>query len=418
MSAGFFPLSACPRIVYDLIINNARLYPMNGDASPARQACLAVSGGRIAAIGETGAARETVDANGACLLPGFIDCHTHAVYAGDRSDEHAARLGGASYEEIARGGGGILTTVRAVADASERQLIDGARPRLATLLAEGVTTIEIKSGYGLDLANELKMLRTIRELGATLPMNVVSTFLGAHTIPGNHSHESYMDLVVDEMLPAVAAEDLADAVDIFVENIAFTNADMERLFAAATGHGLKLRAHTEQLSNMGGSARAAELGASSCDHLEHLDEDGVRAMASAGSVAVLLPGAFYFLGETRLPPVAELRKHQVPIAVASDLNPGSSPINSLLACLHMAATLFRLTPGEALLGVTRYAAQALGLDNEIGSLEVGKRADFCLWEISAPELLCYQLGGLRPLAVYKDGQRVIHEQIFMDNLNG
>ena len=237
-------------------------------------------------------------------------------------------------------------------------------------------------------------------------MEVIATFLGAHTIPGKHSHESYMDLVIDEMLPAAVAEKLADAVDIFVENIAFTVADMERLFAAASAHGLKLRAHTEKLSNMGASARAAELGALSCDHLERLDEAGVRAMASAGSVAVLLPGAFYFLGETRLPPIGQLRKHQVPIAVASDLNPGSSPINSLLTCMHMAATLFGLTPAEVLLGVTRHAARALGLDKEIGSLEVGMRADFCLWEIAAPELLCYQLGGLRPLAVYKDGQRV------------
>ena len=301
MSAALFPLSACPRIVYDLIINNARLYPMSGHASPATQSCLAISDGRIAAIGETGEARETIDANGACLLPGFIDCHTHAVYAGDRADEHAARMAGASYPEIARGGGGILTTVRAVAVASEQELVDGARPRLATLLAEGVTTIEIKSGYGLDTANEIKMLRVIRQLGTELPMKVIATFLGAHTIPGKHSHESYMGLVVDEMLPAAVAEKLADAVDIFVENIAFTVADMERLFAAASAHGLKLRAHTEQLSNMGASARAAELGALSCDHLEHLDEPGVRAMASAGSVAVLLPGAFYFLGETRLP---------------------------------------------------------------------------------------------------------------------
>ena len=404
--------------MYDLIINNARLYPMSGHASPAPQTCLAVSDGRIAAIGETGEARETIDAKHACLLPGFIDCHTHAVYAGDRANEHAARIGGASYQEIARGGGGILTTVRAVAAASEQELVDGARPRLATLLAEGVTTIEIKSGYGLETAKELKMLRAIRQLGRELPMKVVSTFLGAHTIPGNHSHESYMDLVVDEMLPAAVAEKLADAVDIFVENIAFTVADMERLFAAASAHGLKLRAHTEQLSNMGASARAAELGALSCDHLEHLDEDGVRAMAGAGNVAVLLPGAFYFLGETRLPPVGHLRKHRVPIAVASDLNPGSSPINSLLACMHMAATLFGLTSEEVLLGVTRYAAQALGLDKEIGSLEVGMRADFCLWGITAPEILCYQLGGLRPLAVYKDGQRVNQLQMQTERHNG
>ena len=384
---------------------------MSGHAKLAAHTCLAVSDGRIAAIGEMAEARETVDANGACLMPGFIDCHTHAVYAGDRSDEHTARLDGASYEEIARGGGGILTTVRAVAAASEQELIDSARPRLATLLAEGVTTIEIKSGYGLDTANELKMLRVIRKLGTALPMNVVSTFLGAHTIPGKHSHESYMDLVVDEMLPAIVTEKLADAVDIFVENIAFTVADMERLFSAAAGHGLKLRAHTEQLSNMGAGARAAELGALSCDHLEYLDEDGITAMARAGTVAVLLPGAFYFLGETRVPPIDHLRKNQIPIAVASDLNPGSSPINSLLTCMHLASALFRLTPEETLLGVTRYAAQALGLDKEIGSLEVGKRADFCLWEISSPEIFCYQLGGLSPLAVYKDGQRVNHQQI-------
>ncbi len=392
--------------VYDLLISNARLYPMSGDALPAVADCLAVTDGRIAAIGDAASARTTVDAHGACLLPGFIDCHTHAVYAGDRIQEHTARLRGTSYEEIARAGGGILSTVKAVAAASEQELLASAGPRLRALAAEGVTTIEIKSGYGLDTENELKMLRVIRQLGETMPMHVSATFLGAHTVPAGQTRASYMDLVIDDMLPKVAGQSLADAVDIFVESIGFTVADMERLFAAAKDCGLNLRAHTEQLSDLGGARRAAELGALSCDHLEYLDENGAVAMAAADSVAVLLPGAFYFLGETRRPPVDALRKHGVSMAVASDLNPGSSPVNSLLTCLHMASSLFGLTPDEALLGVTINAARALGMAHETGSLEIGKRADFCLWEIGSPEVLSYQLGGLRPSAIYKDGARV------------
>lgn len=403
MSAVFCSLAWPVGIVYDLLIHNARLYPMVNDSLAAVETSLAVSDGKIAAIGVEGDAHKVIDARGACLLPGLIDCHTHAVYAGNRMNERVARLNGASYEEIARAGGGILSTVNAVAAASEDELIDLAQPRIQALIAEGVTTIEIKSGYGLDLDNERKMLRAIRRLGDELPITTVATFLGAHAVPKGKTKPDYISEVIDTMLLAVADEQLADAVDIFVENIGFDVEDMERLFSAAAKLGLTLRAHTEQLSNQNGSRRAAELGASSCDHLEYLDDAGCAAMAAAGTVAVLLPGAWYFLGETRKPPVGALRQNQVPMAIATDLNPGSSPIDSLLTSMHMASTFFGLTADEVLMGVTCHAARALGLAQDRGTLEAGKRADLSLWRLDSPEMLVYQLGGLAPEQVFCSG---------------
>src|SRR5579872_567071 len=336
--------------VYDLLIRNARIYPLAQDCAPAKARTLAVNGGKIAALGvaEDAAARETLDARNQVLLPGLVDCHTHALYAGDRMAEHVQKMHGASYADIARAGGGIQTSVKAVRAASEAQLVEQTLPRLEALRSEGVTTVEIKSGYGLDADNELKMLRAIRALRRHISMDIVATFLGAHAVPAGKTRAQYLDEVVDKMLPAVAAEQLADTVDIFVEHIAFSVDDLRRLFDKAQGLGLKLRAHTDQLSNLGATRTAAELGALSCDHLEYSNEDDVRAMAKQGTVAVLLPGAFYFLRETRKPPLELLRQHQVPVAVATDLNPGSSPVASLLTNMHMAGLLFGLTPEEVL----------------------------------------------------------------------
>lgn len=391
--------------VFDLRVDNARLYPMAGDCRPSPARSFAVTAGRISAFDVTAPAREIIDAGGAVVMPGLIDCHTHAVYAGNRLAEHALKLQGSSYEQIARAGGGILSTVRAVREASAQQLVEQSRPRIAALAAEGVTTVEIKSGYGLDLDNELKMLRAIRELAGHVSPRIVATFLGAHAVPPGTSRSEYLASVCEEMLPRVAAERLADYVDMFVESIAFDLADARRLFESARRHGLRVRVHAEQLSATGAAALAAEFGALACDHLEYLDAKGARAMARAGSIAVLLPAAFYFLRETRKPPVALLREQGVPIAIASDLNPGTSPVASLLIPLHMAVTLFGLTPDEALLGVTCNAARALGRD-DIGSLSTGRRADFSLWDIPEPAFLTYQLGGVTPQAIYIEGQRV------------
>lgn len=394
--------------MYDLLIKNARIYPMHRDAGVAVARTLAVSDGRIVALGvpEKAPAKTVFDATNRVLLPGFVDCHTHALYAGNRMAEHARKLQGASYEELAREGGGIQTTVDAVHAASEQQLVEETLPRLRTLQAEGVTTIEIKSGYGLDIENELKMLRAIRLLRVKLNMDIVSTFLGAHAVPKGQTRERYLADIIDTMLPVVAREKLADNVDIFAESMAFSVEDLRLLFMRATKLGLKPRAHTDQLSNIGATSAAAEHNALSCDHLEYANEDDVLAMAHAGSVAVLLPGAYYFLRETHKPPVELLRLHQVPMAVATDLNPGSSPIVSLLTVMHMSAVLFGLTPAEVLLGVTRNAAQALGRADKIGSLAPGQHADFCIWDLPSPDFLLYQLGGLKPDAVFFKGNKL------------
>ncbi len=394
--------------MYDLLVKNARLYPMHQGAGEAHARTLAVTAGRIAALDvpANSAAISVFDAANRVVLPGFVDCHTHALYAGDRMAEHALKLQGATYEDLARAGGGIQSTVKAVRAASEQQLVAETLPRLKALQAEGVTTVEIKSGYGLDMENELKMLRAIRLLRLQLNMDIVPTFLGAHIVPTGRRHEDYFSDVIENMLPAVARERLAESVDIFAESIGFTVEDVRQLFMQAAKMGLKLRAHTDQLSNIGATAAAAAHGALSCDHLEHATEDDVLTMHQAGSVAVLLPGAFYFLREKHKPPIELFRRHQVPMAIATDLNPGSSPIVSLLAVMHMGAITFGLTPSEILLGVTRNAARALGRSDKIGSLAAGQHADFCVWDLPSPEFLVYQLGGLKPDAVFFKGNKL------------
>jgi imidazolonepropionase len=334
------------------------------------------------------------DLEGRWVTPGLVDCHTHLVYAGNRAREFELRLAGASYEEIARAGGGIVSTMAATRAASRDALIDAALPRLDTMLGEGVTTIEIKSGYGLSEVDEIKMLSAARALPTLRQVRVATTFLGAHALPNEFkgNPDGYIDLVCDRMIPGIAAAGLADAVDAFCEGIGFTPAQVRRVFEAAKAHGLDVKLHAEQLSNLNGAALAAEFGALSADHLEHLDEAGVTAMAQAGTVAVLLPGAFYFTREHLRPPVDLLRKASVPIAIATDCNPGTSPLTSPLLVMNMAATLFRLTVDECLAGMTREAARALGLLGEIGTLEAGKACDLAIWDVEEPAELVYHMG--------------------------
>jgi len=335
---------------------------------------------------------QTIDAKGALITPGLIDCHTHLVYGGNRAGEFEQRLNGASYEDIAKAGGGIASTVKATRAATELELLSQSTHRLLSFLAEGVTTIEIKSGYGLALEHERKMLRVARSLGAAQSVSVQTTFLGAHAVPPEFADRSdgYIDAVLD-MLALLHVEGLVDAVDAFCERISFSLTQTERVFASAKLQGLPIKLHAEQLSDSGGAQLAARYNAISCDHLEWLSDAGVQAMAQAGSTAVLLPGAFYFLRETRLPPIAKLRSAGVAMAISSDCNPGSSPCTSLLLMLNMACTLFRLTPEESLAGVTRNAARALGL-NDRGVLAPGLRADFVLWDVESPAELSYAFG--------------------------
>ncbi|MDN7124813.1 imidazolonepropionase [Pseudidiomarina terrestris] len=349
---------------------------------------------------------DVIDGQGKLLTPGLIDCHTHLVWAGSRADEFARRLHGVSYAEIAAQGGGIAATVRATRAASEAELVELATPRLAALMAEGVTTVEIKSGYGLSLADERKQLRAARQLASAHPVSVQTTLLAAHALPPEFKDnaDAYIDLVVDEILPTLAGEGLADAVDAFCESVGFSPAQTERVFAKAQELGLPVKLHAEQLSNQNGSALAARYQALSCDHLEHLDEAGVQAMANSGTVAVLLPGAFYFLRDTKLPPLALLREYQVPMALATDANPGTSPILSLQLMLQMGATLFRMTPEECLRGVTCNAATALGLTDR-GRVREGLRADLCLWDCQDPAELTYQFGTQRLAACWHQGVR-------------
>ena len=331
---------------------------------------------------------------GRLVTPALIDCHTHLVYGGSRATEFELRLNGASYEEIARNGGGILSTVTATRNASEDELLAQSLPRLDAFLAEGVATIEIKSGYGLDIETEIKMLRVARQLGKERSVRVKTSFLGAHAIPPEFSGkaDAYIDFVCEEVLPAVHYENLADAVDGFCENIAFSPNQISRVFEKAKSFGLPVKLHAEQLSNLGGATLAAKYGALSADHLEFLDQTGVEVMGESGTVAVLLPGAFYTLRETQLPPLDSLRKAEVPIAIATDCPPGSSPLTSILLCMNMSCTLFRMTPEEALCGVTIVAAQALGIGDEVGTIEVGKKAELAVWNVDQPAELAYRAG--------------------------
>ena len=360
---------------------------------------IASEGGRIAYAGPaadapTFEALETIDCEGRWITPGLIDPHTHLVFGGDRAHEFELRLAGASYEEIARAGGGIVSTMKATRAASRAELVASALPRLDALIAEGLTTIEVKSGYGLSLDDELKSLRAARALADVRRVAVTTTFLGAHALPPEYEGDpdGYIDHVCHQMIPAVAAEGLADAVDAFCEGIGFTPAQTRRVFQAAREHGLPVKLHAEQLSNLSGAALAAEFGALSADHLEHLDEAGIAAMAQAGTTAVLLPGAFYFVRETRLPPIEGLRAAGVPVALATDCNPGTSPLTSLLLTMNMAATLFRMTVDECLAGVTREAARAIGRLQSVGTLEAGKACDLAIWDIERPAELVYRMG--------------------------
>ena len=343
-------------------------------------------------------APDVTDCEGRWITPGLIDCHTHLIYAGSRAQEFELRLLGASYEEISKAGGGIVSSVRALRATSEDELVRQAKVRLDALIAEGTTTVEIKSGYGLDLENERKSLRAARRLELDRAITVRTTFLGAHALPpeANGDSAQYIDKIVTEMLPAIASDGLADAVDGFCEGIAFSPSEMRRVFEKARALGLPVKLHADQLSNLKGAALAAEYGALSADHLEHTDESGAAAMAKAGTVAVLLPGAYYFIREKHLPPLDLLRKYGVHLALATDCNPGTSPMTSLLLTMNMAATLFRMTVNECLAGVTREAARALGLQDKTGTLEAGKWADLAIWNIGSPAELVYHIG-LNPL---------------------
>ncbi|MCB4767780.1 imidazolonepropionase [Ancylobacter sp. Lp-2] len=338
-------------------------------------------------------AAETIDVEGRWITPGLIDCHTHLVFGGDRAHEFELRLAGASYEEIARAGGGIVSTMKATRAASEADLVAAALRRLDALIAEGVTTVEVKSGYGLSDEAELKSLRAARALGQARPVSVAATYLGAHALPPEAKGDkaAYIDQVI-ALLPCIAAEKLADAVDAFCEGIAFSPDEVAKLFTAARDLGLPVKLHADQLSNLHGAKLAAEFGALSADHLEHTDADGAAAMAKAGTVAVLLPGAFYFIRETKVPPVDLFRAHGTKIALATDCNPGTSPLTSLLLTMNMGATLFRLTVDECLAGVTREAARALGRLDSIGTLEAGKSCDLAIWDIERPAELVYRMG--------------------------
>jgi len=360
---------------------------------------IGIQDGRIVRVGPRtelagNRAREVIPLGGAWVTPGLIDCHTHLIFGGNRADEHAMRRSGASYEEIARAGGGIASTVERTREASEGELLAASAMRLDALMKGGVTTVEIKSGYGLDVEGELRLLRCARALAASEAVRIVPTLLALHALPADWTERriGYVSMIVDELIPAAAEAGLAQAVDAFCEGIAFTPQEVERLFKAANAHGLRVKLHAEQLSNQNGAALAAKYGALSADHLEHLDEAGARAMAKAGTVAVLLPGAFYALQESRKPPVQMLRDHGVAIAVATDCNPGTSPMLSPTLAMNMACTLFGLSPEEALAGMTINAARALGLEKEIGTIAPGKAADLCVWRLESLAELGYWIG--------------------------
>lgn len=382
------------------ILTNVRLISVQEDTlEPLHAAAIVIENGFISWAGpehqlpESYSALPRFDGENCLLTPGLIDCHTHLVWAGSRANEFSMRLHGASYEDVANAGGGIISTVKATRAASEDELFALAKPRAEALIAQGVTELEIKSGYGLDLDSELKQLRVARRLGNALPVKVHTTFLAAHALPPEYTDnaDGYIDYICSTILPAAVKEGLVDAVDAFCERIGFSPEQTERVFKQAKALGLPVKLHAEQLSDQNGAALVARYQGLSADHLEYLSEQGIQAMAESGTVAVLLPGAFYFLRETKYPPIDLLRKHKVPIAIATDANPGSSPIHSAQLMLHMACTIFRLTPEEAIQGMTRHAASALGSTTS-GVIKAGNRADFALWKVSEAAELCYQFG--------------------------
>ncbi|MFQ5535877.1 MAG: imidazolonepropionase [Gemmatimonadota bacterium] len=398
-----------------MILRNVHLATMVPGAAPygkIRHGAVVWEGDRITWVGAEGdlpralsRGQETLDGGGGWATPGLVDCHTHLLFGGERVAEFEARLSGRSYEEIARAGGGILSTVRATRAASDEALLAGARNRIRDLVREGVTTVEVKSGYGLETETELRMLRLAARAGREEGVGVHTTFLGAHALPEEYARDraGYLEMVCREMIPRVAREELADCVDAFLETIAFTAEECARVFSAAQDHGLAVRLHADQLSDGGGAALAARFHARSADHLEYTSAAGVRAMAEAGTAAVLLPGAAHFLGDPTVPPVDLFREHGVPMAVATDLNPGSSPLRSPLLAMNFACVRFGLTPEEALVGMTRVAAGVLGLSGEKGTLEVGKRADLVVWEVDHPAELAYWMGGNPCRAVVTGG---------------
>ncbi len=393
---------------------NATLMTGEPGAAIIENGAIAVKDGKIAWLGKmealpvaADAAAETViDVKGQCILPGLIDCHTHLVFAGNRAHEFEKRLEGATYEEIARAGGGIQSTVKATRAASEEELLEQSLPRAKALMQSGVTTLEIKSGYGLDFATEAKILRVAKRIGEVLPLTVKRTFLGAHTVPLEYrgKTDDYIKLVCEDMIPQIAAEKLADAVDVFCEHIAFNIEQTDKVFAAAREHQLDVKCHGEQLTCSESAILAANHRALSVDHLEYASAAGIQAMADAGVVAVLLPGAYYFLREKQMPPISLMRELKVPMALASDCNPGTSPVMSQLLIMNMACTLFRMTPAEALQGVTLNAAKALGLDKSLGTLTVGKTADMVVFDVRSPVELCYYVSGVSVSAYVKSGE--------------
>ena len=394
------------------------LFEANVPVAADALACIVVQQGRMVWVGPQEALPAQYqnlpvhDGGGQLATPGLVECHTHLVYGGERANEFAMRLAGATYEEVAKAGGGIVSSVKATREATEDELFAQALPRLQQLLDEGVTAIEIKSGYGLALEHERKQLRVARRLAQTCGVTVRTTFLGAHALPPEYAGRSqeYTDLVSNVMLPALAAEGLVDAVDVFCERIAFSLAETEQVFKAAKALGLPVKLHAEQLSNMEGAALAASYGALSCDHIEHLSEHGIAEMKKAGTVAVLLPGAFYTLRDTKVPPIDGLRAAKVPMAVSTDHNPGTSPCLSLLLMANMACTLFRLTVPEALAGITRHAARALGLQDEQGLIAAGRPANFVLWPVQHAAELAYWFGGKPPCTIVRQGKVFSAEQ--------
>jgi len=399
---------------WDLLLTDARIATMRGDRPGygiIEDGAIAIAGGALAWIGERAQlprhdAVQTRSLAGRWITPALIDCHTHLIFAGDRADEYAQRLHGASYEQIAAGGGGILSTVRATREATDDELFAAALPRVQALIDDGVATIEIKSGYGLDVPNELKMLRVARRLGGAGKVTVRTTLLAAHAVPPEYQNnpDAYVDLVCEQLLPAVADGNLADAVDAYCETIAFSASRVARIFHAAQTFGLPVRLHADQLSDGNGAALAAKFGALSADHLEYASTDGIDAMAQSGTVAVLLPGAYVTLNQAHPPPIDVLREKKVPVCIATDCNPGTSPLCSLTEAMALASRLFGLTPEECLAGVTRHAARALGLEKDRGTLDIGKRADLAIWDIDHPHDLSYWLGTRSLSGLYVAGR--------------